>query len=245
MEDISNNGASSFGNLAKEIVNEKLKLHTFKSGKKNLKEVNYWLKEILNDSHGLAYRYNSVDLIDKKHRWANITKWRDSFIKNMFVEFFLLDKKKNELGFGDVGTGISQVLPVISSIINAEHLVFLQPELHLHPKAQAVLGDLFIFSLQKHKDINARHIGVPISKVTVETHSEHLILRLLRRIKENKDKTSNKTFSNKDLSLIYVDSPRSGSEIHYIRTDESGEFIDVWPNGFFEDRYEDIFFTNK
>ena len=139
----------------------------------------------------------------------------------------------------------SKLCPVISSIINAEHLVFLQPELHLHPKAQAVLGDLFIFSLQKHKDINARHSGVPISKVTVETHSEHLILRLLRRIKENRDTASNKTFSNKDLSLIYVDSLRSGSEIHYIRADESGEFIDVWPNGFFEDRYEDIFFTDK
>ena len=119
--------------------------------------------------------------------------------------------------------------------------MFLQPELHLHPKAQAKLGDLFIHALNNSKiNVAARNF-----KYTIETHSEHLILRLLRRIKENSYNTSKNIFSNKNLSLIYVNPSINGSEIHWIRIDKKGDFIDVWPNGFFEDRYEDIFFTNK
>ena len=245
LKDTSNDVATSFRNLAEEIVNEKLNLQSYKLGSKNLKEVNYWLKEILNDSHKLAFRYTSVDLLDKKHPWANSKKWKGSHLKNIFVDLFLYDSNKKELGFNDVGTGISQVLPVISSIINSDHLIFLQPELHLHPKAQTILGDLFIFAIQKNKDINVKHSGIPIRKITIETHSEHLILRLLRRIKENNNKKSESMFSNKNLSLIYVNPQDKGSEVHWIRVDEYGEFVDVWPHGFFEDRYEDLFFSTK
>jgi len=237
----SHNTALSFKNLAEVIAKEKLNLFTYVNGIKNFNEVNKWLKEILSDSHKLAFRYNEVVIKDKKHPWATEFKWRGAHVKNVFIDFFLLDSSKNELGFGDVGTGISQVLPVISSIINADHSVFLQPELHLHPKAQAKLGDLFIHALNNSKiNVAARNF-----KYTIETHSEHLILRLLRRIKENSDNTSKNIFSNKNLSLIYVNPSINGSEIHWIRIDKKGDFIDVWPNGFFEDRYEDIFFTNK
>jgi predicted ATPase len=245
LKDTSSGVATSFRNLAVEIANEKLNLHSWNVGSKNLKEVNYWLKEILNDSHKLAFRYTAVDLLDKKHPWTNSKKWKGAHVKNIFVDLFLYDSNRKELGFNDVGTGISQVLPVISSIINSDHLIFLQPELHLHPKAQTILGDLFIFAIQKNKDINAKHSGIPIRKITIETHSEHLILRLLRRIKENHNKKSDSIFSNKNLSLIYVNPQDKGSEVHWIRVDEYGEFVDVWPQGFFEDRYEDLFFTTK
>ena len=124
-------------------------------------------------------------------------------------------------------------------------MVFLQPELHLHPKAQAILGDLFIYAIKKQIDRNKRHSGIPTHQVTVETHSEHLILRLLRRIKENDNQELNTFFSNKNLSLIYINPQKEGSEIYWIRVDRYGEFVDVWPNGFFEDRYEDLFFIKK
>ena len=238
----SNTTALSFKNLAEEIAKEKLDLFTYVNGIKNFNQVNKWLKEILSDSHKLAFRYNEVVIKDKKHPWAKEFMWRGARIKNVFIDFFLLDSNKNELGFGDVGTGISQVLPVISSIINADHAVFLQPELHLHPKAQAKLGDLFIHALNNNSNDN---IAVKKFKYTIETHSEHLILRLLRRIKENSDSISKNLFSNKNISLIYVNPSINGSEINWIRIDKKGDFVDVWPNGFFEDRYEDIFFTKK
>ena len=245
LKDISINTASSFRNLAFELAKERLKTHTYRSGSNDLKEVNNWLGNILSDSHKLSYRINVVDIKDKKHPWANLSKWKGSHIRNVYIDFFLSDSNKNELGLGDVGTGISQVLPVVSSIINSDHLVFLQPELHLHPKAQAILGDLFIYALQKNKSINEKHAGIPVRKITMETHSEHLILRLLRRIKENSDHISSQVFTNKNLSLIYVNPSKDGSVIHWIRIDKEGDFIDVWPNGFFEDRYEDLFFEKK
>ena len=245
LEEVSSDTADSFKKLAVEITNEKLKRFDWNCGTQNLKEVIYWLKEILNESYKLAYRYNEIVLKEKKHPFVNQRKVNIKIVKNIFIEFFLVDKNKNQLDFKDVGTGISQVLPVISSIINSDHLVFLQPELHLHPKAQAILGDLFIYAIKKQIDRNKRHSGIPTHQVTVETHSEHLILRLLRRIKENDNQELNTFFSNKNLSLIYINPQKEGSEIYWIRVDRYGEFVDVWPNGFFEDRYEDLFFIKK
>ena len=68
---------------------------------------------------------------------------------------------------------------------------------------------------------------------------------MLRRIKENDNQELNTFFSNKNISLIYINPQKEGSEIHWIRVDKYGEFVDVWPNGFFEDRYEDLFFIKK
>jgi predicted ATPase len=79
----------------------------------------------------------------------------------------------------------------------------------------------------------------------LETHSEHLILRVLRRVKEGAQSTKGLTISNRDVSLIYIDPDSGGSSLHWIRIDQRGEFIDVWPSGFFVDRFEDIFFSSN
>jgi len=81
----------------------------------------------------------------------------------------LYDKKNGvHVKLSDVGVGVSQVLPIIvqSSISGNGILLIEQPELHLHPALQANLADVFI------------HSG---GHVLIETHSEHLILRILRR----------------------------------------------------------------
>ena len=80
----------------------------------------------------------------------------------------------------DVGVGISQVLPVVVGALDAgtekrpcRILAIEQPELHVHPAVQVALGDLFIEAIEDSE-----------RTMLIETHSEHLLLRLLRRVRE-------------------------------------------------------------
>ena len=90
----------------------------------------------------------------------------------------------------DVGLGISQVIPVLVGIEDATRFskkrIFAveNPELHLHPAAQVALGDVFIGGI--HNDIDAG------ATFLIETHSEHLLLRLLRRVRETNARISEK-----------------------------------------------------
>lgn len=126
----------------------------------------------------------------------------------------------------DVGFGISQVLPVVvqSMLSRGKTLCIEQPEIHLHPRLQAELGSLLVTCTRK--PYNNRFI--------VETHSQHLMLRLQRLIRQKK-------LSHQELSVIYVDKDSNGSRCLQLRLDEDGEFIDEWPQGFFEEGYQEIF----
>lgn len=141
----------------------------------------------------------------------------------------------------DVGVGISQMIPVIVGCLRSQQgiLAIEQPELHVHPAIQVGLGDLFIQAVQIGESI----IGTG-KTLLVETHSEHIMLRLLRRIRET---TENEVppgaigLSPDDLSVIYVESGDGGVRFRPLRVDPEGEFIDRWPKGFFEERAEELF----
>ncbi|MEX2633661.1 MAG: DUF3696 domain-containing protein [Balneolales bacterium] len=122
--------------------------------------------------------------------------------------------------YADVGFGHSQVLPILIAGNNIpQRGLFLveQPEIHLHPKAQSELGDYF---LQLHDD-----------KVQslVETHSEHLILRLQQHVIEGK-------INPKDIIFYYVHSKDGKKTVKELELDENGKFISDWPDGFFPER---------
>ena len=92
-------------------------------------------------------------------------------------ELILIDRRTNTIvSHRDVGIGISQVLPVLveTSASAGKILTMEQPEIHLHPALQAELGDVFVQSA----------LGGQNNRFILETHSEHLILRILRRIRE-------------------------------------------------------------
>jgi len=149
----------------------------------------------------------------------------------------------------DVGTGISQLLPILvegaaacatkqsrsspTSLICVE-----QPELHLHPKLQAELADFFILTKTTRDEPPAASQTSRIKggvQWILETHSETLMLRFQRRIREG-------TLSNKDLSVIYVDPlPNGGAQAFELRLGENGDFLDEWPAGFFEDAFNEKF----
>lgn len=128
----------------------------------------------------------------------------------------------------DVGYGVSQMLPIVVKLLaETDSVVCIeQPETHLHPRLQARLADLFIASSSAEGQGN---------QLIVETHSEHLMLRVQRRIREG-------ALSPEDIAVLYVDQDPSGrADVLRIRLSEDGEFLDEWPEGFFEERLDEIF----
>lgn len=148
-----------------------------------------------------------------------------------------LDRKEDvgELRFpSEMGTGLSQVVPVITAcyLRDGGLTSISQPELHLHPRLQAELADVFIHATNRKKN--------PGSFI-LETHSEHFLLRFLRRIRETAaGKATPKQQLCADQVLIYHFCQRDeASTVTRIDVDEQGEFVQPWPDEFFElDFYE-------
>jgi hypothetical protein len=148
----------------------------------------------------------------------------------------LIDKKTRvEVRTCDVGTGVSQALPIAVGAF-AEGCTLMtveQPELHLHPRLQCDLADVFVANVHRHAD----------RKFIIETHSEHLILRLLRRIRETSAgglDNSSLALTPDDVGVLYVEDAKDGVRIQELRIDENGQFIDEWPGGFFEEDFDEI-----
>jgi hypothetical protein len=146
------------------------------------------------------------------------------------TEIGLLDVNRNVLVAPcDVGVGISQMIPVVvSCLMNPKGLVAIeQPELHIHPAIQVGMGDLFIEATQGPQPA----IGAERT-LLVETHSEHITLRLLRRIRENTNNEVPPGFKGltvDDITVIYVEPTEAGPKFKVITTDKEGDWVDRWP----------------
>jgi predicted ATPase len=124
----------------------------------------------------------------------------------------------------DMGFGVSQILPVLvlcyyvpeGSIVLLE-----QPEIHLHPSVQSRLADVFIDAVKN------RHI-----QIILESHSEHLLRRLQRRIAEESLKL-------KDTALYFCDIGKEGSSLTPLDVDLLGT-IRNWPKDFFGDEMAEM-----
>lgn len=130
----------------------------------------------------------------------------------------------------DVGFGIGQILPIIiEGLIRKQSIICVeQPEIHLHPKLQAELAEFFAETCDKNLWI-------------IETHSEALMLRIQKLIRSKK-KINGKILQPKDVSILYVLPSKTsdeGAQVVQIRLDEEGDFIDFWPEGFFEERIKE------
>ncbi len=153
------------------------------------------------------------------------------------VRRLLLDTGADSLVLpSEVGAGVSQVIPVIVAALaaGADLCMVEQPEIHVHPAVQVGLGDLFI-------DAAARDRGR--RTLLVETHSEHLILRLLRRIRETTEERlpeGARALTADQVAVIYVERETTGVTIRQLRVDKQGEFKDRWPKGFFAERMEEL-----
>lgn len=135
----------------------------------------------------------------------------------------------------DIAVGITQLVPVVVSAMDEHEGITLieQPELHNHPAVEVGLGDLFVQTIrQKH------------CRFILETHGEHLILRILKRIRQTSDNElpeGVKGLLPDEVAVYHIERTADGVKAKRLRIDDTGEFIDKWPNGFFRERAEELF----
>ncbi|UCP82115.1 AAA family ATPase [Pectobacterium versatile] len=125
--------------------------------------------------------------------------------------------------YADVGYGNSQIIPVLTAGYNmntGNMLIIEEPEIHLHPKAQAELASFFLDMYQDNKTVIA------------ETHSEHLIVRLQQYI-------ASQIIPEKDIVIYYSHFIDDKKSLIKIELNELGNFTQPWPEGFFPQRLEE------
>jgi predicted ATPase len=168
-----------------------------------LKNINRWVKEF-----GIA-REVKLQRLGKSNQY----------------QVLFVDAATNlPVNIADVGFGASQLLPIIVQGFYAPPgsvLLIEQPEIHLHPKAQATLGDLLM-----------EVVKVGDRQIIVETHSEHLLARIQRRIAEQK-------FSHEQVAIYYFEPTTEGVKIHRLELDEYGQLAEPIPEGFFEEGWRE------
>jgi predicted ATPase len=102
-----------------------------------------------------------------------------------------------------------------------------QPEIHLHPSVQSSLADLLIAATRAREGGEPRNV-----QLIVESHSEHLLTRLQRRIAEGE-------LDPGDVALYFCYAGPNGSDIDRLEVDDYGNILN-WPPDFFGDELEDI-----
>jgi predicted ATPase len=163
--------------------------------------VAHWLKQL-----GLIQDFKVAEIKEGSNRWQAkvITRVGGS-----------------EVLLTDVGFGVSQVLPVVTLLLyvpEGSTVILEQPEIHLHPSAQAGLADVIIYA--------ALHRRV---QVILESHSEHLLLRLQRRI-------ADEAISASDVKLYFCDASERVSTLTLLKVDLFGR-VENWPENFMGDAF--------
>jgi regulator of extracellular matrix RemA (YlzA/DUF370 family) len=145
------------------------------------------------------------------------------------VAVLVLTDRRNglEVSPGDVGFGISQLLPIVTQTqIGRKNVICIeQPEIHVHPRLQSEIADLLVDATE------GRHAN----QLIVETHSEHIMLRVQRLIRTG-------AVDPEQVAVLYVDTDDDGSaSVVKLRLAKDGSFVDEWPQGFFEERFDEMF----
>ncbi len=139
----------------------------------------------------------------------------DSFNGVPLTNVMIIDGNKKELSLLDVGRGISQLLPIIVSAHSETDASILveQPEVHIHPKLQADLADIFVNSTN--------------NQWVIETHSENVLFRIQKRIREG-------VLDPSEVQCIYVSTKDGSAHPLTIGFNGDGSLDKDFPPGFFD-----------
>lgn len=168
-----------------------------------------WLKDL-----NLIYKFELVEIAEHS---------------NLFKVQIVKDSSSKPVLITDVGFGLSQFLPVLILLYYVPEggIVLLeQPEIHLHPAVQSGLADVIINAVQ------TRNI-----QVIVESHSEHLLRRLQRRVAED-------MIESEKIALYFCQMKSGETQLTPLELNLFGE-ITNWPKGFFGDEFEEVAATRK
>lgn len=168
--------------------------------------VSRWLQE-----RGLAAGLEVQETAKRSGRWAA----------------YLVEKEGRRVNLADTGFGYSQLIPVLAELYGAPEgslILIEQPELHLNPRLAVWIGDALISAVQDKKS------------VLVETHSEHIVLRLRRRIAEGQ-------LPSEQVALYFArrSLEEGKSYLDRIHLDEKGQPTQPWPDGFWGEDSEEAF----
>ncbi|WP_044411874.1 DUF3696 domain-containing protein [Thiomicrospira microaerophila] len=223
-----------------------------------LSQVNDWLINWFNTPYQIkfieTYSYE-IDSEEKRVKLKNGQVSKEDLVGLEKKVRFLNIQNGSTTSASEIGVGISQLTPVIVHALDSERFSVEQPELHIHPRMQSIVADLFVFEglyqtagnergavristknldgsmAERHFD--RKEAGTE-SFILIETHSEHLMLRLLKRMREEILKPD-------DLAIYYFDNDCGQTKVTKIGVDQEGEFTTPWPQGFFEERLEELF----
>ena len=173
--------------------------------------VAYWLKEL-----ELIHSFNIKPLVEGS---------------NYYRVWVQKTPESSEVLLTDVGFGVSQILPVITLcyyVPEGSTILIEQPEIHLHPKVQAGLADVFIHATK------TRNI-----QIILESHSEHLLKRLQRRTAEFGLNGNEYSINNNNINLYFCETLKGSSAITALKLDTFGNILNYPPN-FFGDDFGEI-----
>ncbi len=232
--------ASELTNIQTHFVDpEMLKKHPNLPSPTNRRKyadaVNHALADHLFMEQGYRLDYDFRLLMSKQNSKYGLEEGMglDTSEFGFLVELILRDSKGRNHRFEDVGSGIGYLLPVLCAVYEKNHSAssacfIQQPELHIHPALQAAMGDVFIEGSEEEHQL------------VIETHSEHLLLRVLKRIRQTHLQVAispELRIEADEVCVLYFDpTPEGTTTVKRLRITEDGEFMDRWPRGFFGER---------
>ena len=166
----------------------------------------------------IAYWLNRLGLISD-FRLEEIAKGT-----NLYRAMVKTSPRSPSTSLTDVGFGVSQILPALVLLYYVPErstVILEQPEIHLHPAVQSGLADVIL------NVARARRV-----QILVESHSEHLMRRLQRRVAEER-------VSSDDVKLFFVSSQGGPAQVFDLQLNEWGE-VENWPEKFFGDEMGEI-----
>lgn len=183
---------------------------------------------------GILLRENNLEINKLITKWIRRTMGYSLFtqdLHNGYSQVMLRNEKGVETNIPDVGFGLSQIAPILIQTIfssrkeKTPNLILVeQPELHLHPAAQAQLADFFAESVLEAKGNVS---------VILETHSEHLIKKLQVLISN-----PSSPLTSDMVKIYYVNKIDDESSVKEMKLTPNGQFENEWPTGFFDQAYK-------
>ena len=177
----------------------------------------------------IGYDFGGLPTIIEANQ-KEINEWLDKFGYDFKVksetggplhDTIIVHKKDNlKINYKFGGLGAENVLPVIAQSVscNGKILIFEEPERRAHPRLQIKMADLFVEASKENQFI-------------VETHSENLLLGILKNIREG-------NISAKDVQVSYVYIDKGQSKIDHLTINNDGRFSSNWRDGFFTERLD-------